>query len=47
MPRERRRRIDLDERFSLTGDPEEVLRRLLAVPVPVEEEEPVEDEEGS
>ena len=39
---ERRRRPDLDERFSLDGDPEDVLRRLLAP-----DEAPPDDEEDS
>ena len=40
MP-ERQRRPDLDERFSLDADPEDVLRRLLnAEDEPLDEDEP-------
>lgn len=45
MP-ERRRRPDMDERFSLDADPEDVLRRLLDPEVvPPDDDEPMEDEE--
>lgn len=47
MPRQRHRprRPDLDERFSLPSDtdPDEVLRRLLGTPGPVESHEEAED----
>ena len=47
MPRERRRRPDLDERFALDeDDPETVLRRLLgAEDVPLDEDDATDQEE--
>jgi hypothetical protein len=45
MPPQRRRRRNLDENFSLPRDtdPDDVLRRLLGVPGPIESYEEVED----
>lgn len=43
MP-ERRRRPDLDTPFKIEADdPEDALRRLLGVEVPVDEDDPAED----
>ena len=45
MAERRRPRHDLDERFKIeTDDPEDTLRRLLGVEVPIDEEDSTEDE---
>jgi hypothetical protein len=47
--RHRRPRFDPDERFSLPSDtdPDEVVRRLMGIPGPVESHEDVEDPDKS
>jgi hypothetical protein len=49
MARERRRNPDLDERFKIEtdGDPEDALRRLLGVEVPIDETGDMPEDEDS